>query len=232
MCTLAIFLLYRLKAAEGRPLFKSLSSLDIQRLTNPVTSYSPCISSMETHPRMKKTVPKRPRESELKRQDSSMFCNSDVESSPIFQTPPHTPPSEKRTKIVKRQEIETPILRSLEHEFGFDDDESFRRFGSRKRKQTEFLGVEQVEEETNIKRRSSGRKLQFSPPSSIREPKKDSSCQSSELKKESSSQESDGMQSPVIAETISVEQKAEESDLGSKTQEMVSVANLTPPTYY
>lgn len=194
--------MYRLKAAEELPLFQTTSlSMDIHRLTNPINSYTPSASRMETHPRMKKTVPKQPKESKLNEQESLMFCDSDVESSPIFHTPPHTPPAEKRMKVVKRQRIETQILRSLEDD-GFEfDNESFRRFGSRKRKQTEFLGVgsEEMEGPSNRRMRSRSRKLLFLPPS-IREPRNQPSSPS------------DGMHSLVMA-GAPVEQKADETEL-------------------
>ncbi len=174
----------------------------------------------EAHSRMKKTFPKQPKESRLKKQDSEMFCDSDAESSsPIFHTPPHTPPSEKRMKIVNHQRIETPMLRSLEGGFEFDN-ESFMRFGSRKRKQTEFLGVGAEEVgEANRRRRQRGRQLLFSPPS-IREPRREREIEIVNQKEIVNQPSYNGMHSPPeMPEAVPGEQKADGSELAQNTNQ-------------
>ena len=199
-----------------------------------MSSYVPYVSEMESslqlgkHPRVKTTVPKQPRESMVEEQNSSTFCDSDSESSPIFHTPPNTPPFEKLSKRAKRR---TPTLRSLEEGFQFGDD-SFRRFSSRSRKQTHFLGVgsEEAEEDTERRRsRPRGRKLLFSPPP-VQMLKREIFGQSPILKDE------DGLQVAGSKVTV-VQQQEAEGDEDTTTQavvkqtEEVSVWLLVTPTF-
>ena len=201
---------YRLKAGEEKPLFTASLSVDILKLTNPMSSYAPYVSEMDSslqlgkHPRVKTTVPKQPRESMMEEQNSSTSCDSDIESSPIFHTPPNTPPFEKMSKRAKYRTVETPTLHSFDEGFQFSD-ESFRRFSSRSRKQTHFLGVgsEEAEVDTERKRnRPRGRKLLFSPPP-VPALKRDVFGQSSILKDE------DGLQVTGSKDTVEQQQEAE-----------------------
>lgn len=158
----------RLKAAKEQPLYHA--QLDILKLANPVGCYVPYLSKMDNslrlgkHPRVRKTVPKQPRESLTDEQNHSY--ESDNES-PIFHTPPNTPPSEKRLKRTRPRVKETPTgSRSLEDGFPFSDESeyNYRRFSSRKRKQTVFLGVGDDEEEEkngSCRKRRASRRLVY-----------------------------------------------------------------------
>lgn len=100
------------------------------------------------HSRMKNTIPKRLKERE---DDNHIMRSCDYSEDEDFDapTPPEDTPIEKRRRKVDRREIERTTLhgsKTLEeqgdHYEELDDFCNFRRFSSRKRKQTDFLGVE------------------------------------------------------------------------------------------
>ena len=101
------------------------------------------------HPRMKKTVPKLPKERSLTEADNHMRSRDFDDEDSDTSAPLEATPIDKRRRKVDRREIATTNFhgtKMLEEQDDdceeLDDFCNFRRFSSRKRKQTDFLGVE------------------------------------------------------------------------------------------